>query len=184
MWILGCCDRLPIGGTDGARGQNSQALLHEHELRLQPVPSNTTMRPDGRPPPSSAALAGRLWLLLVAAVVPHGARLRYFGHPLLSVERGKRVEAIKVLPPVIPRPESGGHRSSARWSADAGPNVPENKRHLLLVAPRLTGTADNAERLFAVIEGYYEVVEVAPDLPVLRSQLSPVVRGVPRWSCA
>jgi hypothetical protein len=49
VWILGCCNRLPIGGTDGARGQNSQALLHEHELRLQPVPSNT-MRTDGRPP--------------------------------------------------------------------------------------------------------------------------------------
>lgn len=62
--------------------------------------------------------------------------------------------------------------------------MPENKRRLLLAPPRLTGTADNAERLFAVIEGYYEVVEVALDLPVLRSQLLPVVRGVPRWSCA
>ena len=40
-------------------------------------------------------------------------------------------------------------------------------------------------QLFAVIEGYRAgIAEVTPDLPVLRSQLSPVVREVPRWSCA
>ena len=43
MRILGCCDRLPIEGADGACGQNSRALSHEHELRLQPVSSNTTI---------------------------------------------------------------------------------------------------------------------------------------------
>ena len=36
---------------------------------------------------------------------------------------------------------------------------------------------------FAVIEGYCGIAEVTPGLPVLRSQLLPVVRGVPRWSC-
>ena len=39
-------------------------------------------------------------------------------------------------------------------------------------------------RLFAAIEGYCGIAEVAPDLPVLRSPLLSVVRGVPRWSCA
>ena len=32
--------------------------------------------------------------------------------------------------------------------------------------------------------GLLRDTEVVPDLPVLRSQLLPVVRGVPRWSCA
>src|ERR1700722_9255497 len=38
---------LPSGGSlGGVRGQNPQVLLHVHELRLQPVSSNTIARPD------------------------------------------------------------------------------------------------------------------------------------------
>jgi hypothetical protein len=36
----------PVAGSNGVRGQSSQALVHDYELRLQPVLSNTTLRPD------------------------------------------------------------------------------------------------------------------------------------------
>jgi hypothetical protein len=46
-------------------------------------------------------VAGHLWLILVAAVVPAVLACVTSVILVLSVERSKRVEAIKALPPVV-----------------------------------------------------------------------------------
>ena len=47
---------------------------------------------------------------------------------------------------------------------------------------RLEGTRSSLPTICGY-RGLLRDTEVVPDLPVLRSQLLPVVRGVPRWSC-
>jgi hypothetical protein len=47
------------------------------------------------------AVAGHLWLILAAAVVPAVLASVTSVVLVLSVERSKRVEAIKALPPVV-----------------------------------------------------------------------------------
>jgi len=48
-----------------------------------------------------AIITGHLWLIVVAAAVPAVLACITAIILVLSVERGKRVEAIKALPPVI-----------------------------------------------------------------------------------
>jgi len=90
-------------------------------------------------------VAGHLWLILVAVVVPTMLACITSVILVLSVERSKRVEAIKALPPVMTalNQTAIGHLRAIECGRRT--NVPENKRRLLLVTPRLTGTADNAE---------------------------------------
>src|SRR6516162_2498577 len=78
------------------------------------------------------------------------------------------------------QPETASADSEVR--PDPGPTLRPHHRKTAEAGPK--HYPHPPCRLFAVIEGYCEVVVVAPDLPVLRWQLLPVVRGVPRWWCA
>lgn len=87
---------------------------------------------------AGSLVAGHLWLILAAAVVPAALVCILSVVLVLSVERSKRVEAIKALPPVIaalnhpatsrPRALDGRHKSTSLESKRGLPCVTSLKR--------------------------------------------------------
>ncbi len=70
-------------------------------------------------------VVGHLWLILVAAVVPAVLACVTSVILVLSVERSKRVEAIKALPPVVAalnQTAIGGLRAMERGRKDGMPD--------------------------------------------------------------
>jgi hypothetical protein len=91
-------------------------------------------------------VAGHLWLILAAAVVPVALACITSVVLVMSVELSKRVEAIKALPPVITalNQTATGHLLRT-LECRHRINAPEGKPRLPFVTSRLTGTENNAE---------------------------------------
>jgi len=66
-------------------------------------------------------VAGHLWLLLAAAVVPMALACITSVVLVLSVERSNRVDAIKALPPVMAALNQPTPAAYARWSPGTSP---------------------------------------------------------------
>jgi hypothetical protein len=91
-------------------------------------------------------VAGHLWLILAAAVVPVVLACITSVVLVMSVERSKRVEVIKALPPVIAalNQTATGHLLRA-LECRHRTNAPEGKPSLPFVTSRLSGIENNAE---------------------------------------
>lgn len=90
-------------------------------------------------------VAGHLWLILAAAVVPVALACISSVVLVMSVERSKRVEAIKALPPVIAalNQTATGHLRALEYRHRT--SVPKGKPCLPFVTSRLTGIENNAD---------------------------------------
>lgn len=90
-------------------------------------------------------VAGHLWLILAAAVVPAVLASVTSVVLVLSVERGKRVEAIKALPPVVAALNQTAIGRLCPMECGRNNDRPDDVDNQLSVTMRLTKNTHNAE---------------------------------------